>query len=62
MSDDEERPVNMNFGGVGCLSMCALAAFVFWMCTGFMGCHNVGGWFKAPVDVRVTNVEPAKRD
>lgn len=54
MSDSDENPFTVG-AGIGCFSMCLLAAFVFWMCTGFAGCHNVGGWFKTPVEIRVTN-------
>lgn len=64
MSDDDRKTeVHDVLGigsGIGCLSMCALAGFIFWMCTGFMGCHNTGGWFRNPVDVHVTKVEAAK--
>lgn len=55
--DDE---FSMTVGsGIGCLGMCVLAAFVFWMCTGFAGCHNAGGWFKeAPKEVHIYHDKP----
>lgn len=52
MSEDYNGP-DVKIGGFGCFSMCCLAAFIFWMCSGFVGCHNIGGWFDEPVKVEI---------